>query len=148
MLTVKGTGIKDGNIVLYNAYDTGNVPLDTVKGKSGKFSFRLRNPAPVPCAVRVEQPDSAICGQADVSNAPLDCAPQPPVGEAPTARGDLYSTPVGNPITVTASRLSGVLYNDFGGVAPLTAQLVSGPAAGTLALRCGRRRSPTPRVAP
>jgi hypothetical protein len=35
------------------------------------------------------------------------------VGEAPTARGDSYATPVGNPITVTASRLSGVLYNDF-----------------------------------
>ena len=133
-LTVSGTGVKNGDFMLYNAYDTSNVPLATTKGKSGKFSFSLRNPNPVPCAVRVEQPGSMICGQADVSNAPLDCAPQPPVGEALTARGDLYSTPVGNPITVTASRLSGVLYNDFGGVAPLTAQLVSGPTAGTLAL--------------
>ena len=59
----------------------------------------------------------------------------PPVEPDPlTARGDTYATPVGNPITVTAGRLSGVLYNDFGGVAPLTAQLVSGPSAGTLAL--------------
>ena len=133
-LIVQGTGISNGDFVLYNAYDTGNVPLATTKGKSGKFNFKLRNPSPVACAVRVEQADSQLCGQADVSNVPADCAPQPPVGEAPTARGDTYATPVGNPITVTASRLSGVLYNDFGGVAPLTAQLVSGPTAGTLAL--------------
>jgi len=32
---------------------------------------------------------------------------------APTARGDTYATPVGKTLTVTASRLSGVLYNDF-----------------------------------
>ena len=112
-LTVKGTGIKNGDFVLYNAYDTSNVALATAKGKSGKFSFSLRNPNPVPCAVRVEQPDSMICGQADVANAPADCAPQPPVGEAPVGRGDLYSTPVGVTLDVTASRLSGVLYNDF-----------------------------------
>jgi VCBS repeat-containing protein len=112
-LTVMGTGIKNGDFILYNAYDTVNVPLATAKGKSGKFSFKLRNPNPVPCAVRVEQPDSAICGQADVANAPADCAPQPPVAAAPVGRGDLYSTPVGVTLDVTASRLSGVLYNDF-----------------------------------
>ena len=55
----------------------------------------------------------------------------PPVG-AVTARGDLYATPVGDQLSITASRVSGVLYNDFGGVPPLTAQLVSGPSAGTL----------------
>ena len=112
-LTVKGTGVKNGDFILYNAYDTGNVPLATAKGKSGKFSFSLRNPNPAPCAVRVEQPDSMICGQADVANAPADCAPQPPVDAAPVGRGDLYSTPVGVTLDVTASRLSGVLYNDF-----------------------------------
>ncbi len=78
-----------------------------------------------------------MCGEADVDNAPLDCAPLeplvPPVEPDPlTARGDTYATPVGNTITVTASRLSGVLYNDFGGVPPLTATLVSGPTAGSL----------------
>ena len=31
-----------GDFVLYNAYDTGNVPLANAKGKSGKFSFSLR----------------------------------------------------------------------------------------------------------
>jgi hypothetical protein len=36
-----------------------------------------------------------------------------PCGGGPVARGDLYSTPVGVPLSVTASRLSGVLYNDF-----------------------------------
>ena len=34
-------------------------------------------------------------------------------GGTPVARGDLYSTPVGVTLNVTASRLSGVLYNDF-----------------------------------
>ena len=51
-----------------------------------------------------------------------------------TSRGDTYATPVGTTLTVAASRISGVLYNDFGGVGPLTAQLVSSPANGTLDL--------------
>ena len=52
----------------------------------------------------------------------------------PTARGDTYATPVYNAnkaepgLVVEASRVSGVLYNDFGGTPPLTAQLVSGPS--------------------
>jgi Bacterial Ig domain len=36
-----------------------------------------------------------------------------PVGGIPTARGDTYATPVGTPLTVQVSRVSGVLYNDF-----------------------------------
>ena len=52
----------------------------------------------------------------------------------PTSRGDAYATPVATPLNVVASRVSGVLYNDFGGVPPLTAQLVSGPSSGSLAL--------------
>ena len=47
-------------------------------------------------------------------------------GANPTARGDAYATPVGTTLNVTASRVAGVLYNDFGGTPPLTAQLVSG----------------------
>ena len=134
-LRVSATGVPDGSIVLSNAYDLAQI-IDSKNGKNGRASFNVngRKLNPVPCRVRVEQADVGVCGEADVTNAPLDCAPQPPVGEAPTARGDLYATPVGNPITVTASRLSGVLYNDFGGVPPLTATLVSGPTAGTLAL--------------
>ncbi|MGD8936399.1 MAG: PKD domain-containing protein, partial [Thiogranum sp.] len=52
----------------------------------------------------------------------------------PIARGDTYATPAVGPsggskqLDVAASRVSGVLYNDFGGEPPLTAQLVSGPA--------------------
>ena len=34
-------------------------------------------------------------------------------GGTPVGRGDTYATPVGTPLNVTASRLSGVLYNDF-----------------------------------
>jgi len=61
----------------------------------------------------------------------------------PVGRGDTYMTPVGTTLTVTATRLSGVLYNDFDtdpldghniGNANLTAQLVSGPTNGTLNL--------------
>jgi len=41
--------------------------------------------------------------------------------DTPTARGDTYATPIGKTLNVTASRVSGVLYNDFGGTGPLTA---------------------------
>jgi VCBS repeat-containing protein len=61
----------------------------------------------------------------------------------PVGRGDAYATPVGTTLTVQASRVSGVLYNDYDtdpttganiGNAGLTAQLVSGPANGSLNL--------------
>ena len=55
-------------------------------------------------------------------------------GGGVTSRGDTYATPVGTTLTVAASRISGVLYNDFGGAGPLTAQLVSSPANGTVDL--------------
>jgi len=55
-------------------------------------------------------------------------------GGGPTARGDTYATPVETELTFQASRVSGVLYNDFGGTPPLTAQLVSGPGNGSLTL--------------
>ncbi len=42
-------------------------------------------------------------------------------GAGPTARGDTYATPIGKTLNVAASRVSGVLYNDFGGTGPLTA---------------------------
>ncbi|MGB5729571.1 MAG: choice-of-anchor D domain-containing protein, partial [Thiogranum sp.] len=136
-LRVRGTGVRDGIIELF-AFDPAEI-IDTSRGNNGRFNFNVRNLAAVPCRVRVLQPEEGLCGEADIDNAGDDCLPLgpfvPPVEPDPlTARGDTYATPVGNPITVTAGRLSGVLYNDFGGVAPLTAQLVSGPSAGTLAL--------------
>jgi len=53
----------------------------------------------------------------------------PPGNNPPTARGDAYATPVGKTLEVTASRLSGVLYNDFDvdGDA-LTVTLLTGPS--------------------
>jgi hypothetical protein len=46
-----------------------------------------------------------------------------------TARGDTYATPVGKLLEVTASRVSGVLYNDFGPEgATLTVSLLTGPS--------------------
>jgi VCBS repeat-containing protein len=63
---------------------------------------------------------------------------------SPVGRGDTYATPVGTTLNVATSRVSGVLYNDFdtdssGNPIPdsastLTAQLVAGPANGTLTL--------------
>ena len=135
-LNVDGNGVvrNGGDIVLSNAFD-----LDQVLGTTGvrdrnQFRFRIRNPQPVPCRVRVEQ--GALCGEADVANAPDDCAPQPPAFGDPTARGDTYATAIGKRLTVQLSRVSGVLYNDFDtdaaganiGNDGLTAQLISGPA--------------------
>ncbi len=62
------------------------------------------------------------------------------IGTSPVARGDTYATPVGKTLTVTASRVSGVLYNDFDitlagenvGNDGLTAVLVDPPTQGTL----------------
>ena len=131
-LVVSGAGVPDGQFILSNAFDPNQI-LGTRNGKNGMINFHVngKNLDPVPCRVQVDQPDVLLCGQADVVNAPADCAP---TGQALTARGDLYSTPVGDPITVTASRLSGVLYNDFGGVPPLTAELAVEPASGTVDL--------------
>ena len=61
-----------------------------------------------------------------------------------TARGDTYATPVDTRLDVAASRISGVLYNDFGGTAPLTAQLISGTSSGSLTLNNDGSFSYTP----
>jgi hypothetical protein len=135
-LYVSGAGVPDGDFTLMNAYDTNQI-LGTRKGRQGSFSFRVRNPSPVPCRVRVEQANS-LCGEANVANAPLTCGPLPQTN--PVARGDTYATAIGKTLTVQLSRVSGVLYNDFDtdvdgnniGNADLTATLVTGPTAGTL----------------
>jgi len=62
----------------------------------------------------------------------------------PTGRGDAYATPVDTPLDVEATSVSGVLYNDFGGTPPLTAELVSGPGNGSLALNSDGSFSYTP----
>ena len=50
--------------------------------------------------------------------------------DTPVARGDAYATPVGKTLDVAASRVSGVLYNDFGGTPPLTVQSFTNPING------------------
>jgi len=56
--------------------------------------------------------------------------------QAPTARGDSYSTPRDEALTVVATRLSGVLYNDFDPEDdPITATLVDNPANGNVQLQ-------------
>jgi len=143
-LRVSATGVRDGPIVLSNALDLTQI-IDTRNGKNGKGNFNIngRNLNPVPCRVRVEQAEVGLCGEADVANAPADCAPKP---EMPVARGDTYATAVGKTLTVQLSRVSGVLYNDFDtdidgnniGNGGLTAVLVSGPTAGTLNVSPGQ----------
>jgi len=132
-LRVDVVGVRDGPITLANAYIP-TLILDSKNGRNGKAGFNVngRNLNPVPCRVRVEQTGAGLCGEADVLNAPANCAPTGPYTGPLVVRGDSYATPVGNPIAVTASRVSGVLYNDFGGAPPLTASLVTGPTRGTL----------------
>jgi len=83
---------------------------------------------------------SATDGTDTSSPATVTITVTDPNAGGPTARGDAYATPVYNPdkaqpgLVVEASMVSGVLYNDFGGEPPLTAELVSGPANGTLDL--------------
>ena len=83
-------------------------------------------------------------GKPKTCNASRTVTVEPGGGQAgePTARGDTYATAVGKTLTVDASRVSGVLYNDFDtdtdgnniGNAGLTAVLVSGPANGALTM--------------
>jgi hypothetical protein len=144
-LSVSGGGVQKNTVItLSNAYDTTQKIDEGKANGQGNFNFNVNGSDlnPVPCRVRVEQ--SALCGEADVVNAPDDCAPK--FGR-PIARGDTYATPAGKTLTVQLSRVSGVLYNDFDtdetdghniGNAGLTAVLVSGPTAGSLDVNPGQ----------
>ena len=59
-----------------SAFDPAEI-IDTDNGNNGRFRFNVngRNLDAVPCRVRVEQPDLGLCGEADIDNAPDDCAP-------------------------------------------------------------------------
>ena len=68
------------------------------------------------------------------------------VEAGPTARGDSYTTPRGRQLDVVATRLSGVLYNDFdeNGEPLVAANEVSGPSNGNLTLNSDGSFSYTP----
>jgi hypothetical protein len=78
-----------------------------------------------------DDPDADLNGDGIVNAADLAIlktmffGPPGPAAELPqdavTARGDSYATPIGKSLMIPASRVSGVLYNDFGGTPPLTA---------------------------
>jgi Bacterial Ig domain len=77
----------------------------------------------------------------------------PPFTGVPTARGDTYATPIGKELTVGASRVSGLLYNDFDtdpdtgenlGNAGLTVVQDSDPAHGAIHLHADGSFTYTP----
>ena len=115
--TTKGTlNLNSNGSFTYNYTGTGSLPTTdsfTYKAREGQTPFQLSNTATVT----------------------INIAPGGVTGGTPVGRGDTYATPVGTPLNVTASRVSGVLYNDFDtnasgdpiGNTGLTAQLVSGP---------------------
>ena len=115
--TTKGTlNLNSNGSFTYNYTGTGSLPTTdsfTYKAREGQTPFQLSNTATVT----------------------INIAPGGVTGGTPVGRGDTYATPVGTPLSVTASRVSGVLYNDFDtnsngdpiGNTGLTAQLVSGP---------------------
>ena len=118
--TTKGTlNLNSNGSFTYNYTGTGSLPTTdsfTYKAREGQTPFQLSNTATVT----------------------INIAPGGVTGGTPVGRGDTYATPVGTPLSVTASRVSGVLYNDFdtnsngdpisGSATTLTAVQVSSPA--------------------
>jgi hypothetical protein len=86
-LRVSGTGVRDGEFVLVNAYIPNDI-IDTRSGNNGRINFNVngRNLNPVPCVVQVDQPGVSLCGQAVVANAPADCSPTGSVSRRPGNR--------------------------------------------------------------
>jgi hypothetical protein len=115
-----GSTDADGNIVSYD-WDFG----DGTTGSGATVAHAYATEGTYPVVLTVTDNDNA----SGTSTTSAEIAPA-----GVTSRGDTYATPVGTALNVAASRVSGVLYNDFGGSGGLTAQLVSSPANGSLNL--------------
>ena len=80
-LSVRGSGQNGQSVTVVNAYDTNQV-LGTTQVRRSSWSISARRPNPVPCRVRATQTDGQS-KDADVSNAPGNCAPKPPYSNQP-----------------------------------------------------------------
>ncbi len=133
--TTKGTLTPNANgSFTYNYTGTGTLPTTdtfTYKAREGQTPFQLSNTATVTITISAASANGS-----------------------PVGRGDTYATPVGTTLNVAASRISGVLYNDFDtdslgkpipdSASTLTAQLVSNPINGNLTLNLDGSFSYTP----
>ena len=85
-LSVRGAGQSGQTVTLANAYDAGQL-LGSSQVRRSSWRITASRPAPVPCRVRVSQ-SGGQTAEADVNNAPSNCAPKAPGGgqnQAPTA---------------------------------------------------------------
>ena len=102
---------------------TAELVTDVTKGSltlnsDGSFSYTPNVPGPDTDTFTYNARDAA--GQLSAAPATVTITINA-AGATPTARGDTYATPIGKTLNVAASRVSGVLYNDFGGTGALTA---------------------------
>ena len=117
---------------------TAELQQDVAKGtltlnSDGSFSYAPNVPGPDSDSFTYLARDNAN-QTSNIATVTIEITPSGGTGE-PVARGDAYATPVGTTLKVSATRLSGVLYNDFDPEGdPITAALVSGPAHGTLSV--------------
>ena len=80
-LDVRGTGADSATVTVANAGDPG-ATLATRRVEDGEWRARINDIDPVPCRVRVTQSDGSVA-EADVRNAPADCASGGPVTPPP-----------------------------------------------------------------
>ncbi|MCG6965665.1 MAG: PKD domain-containing protein [Chromatiaceae bacterium] len=84
LLTVRGSGQSGQTVTVANAYDLNQTVATTGVSRSS-WRTRTRQLNPVPCRVRVTQ-TGGQSAEADVQNAPANCAPSAPGGnQAPIA---------------------------------------------------------------
>lgn len=151
--TVTTPDVQPGDTTATTTFnDDGRVTVKLQATASGRrpdtCTARLRvSVEPAPVCVPTEPAEMSCADAIDndcdglIDDADPDCQV---TGGDPTARGDTYATPVGKTLTVQASRVSGVLYNDFDtdpasgeplDNTALSAIKISDPTHGTLSLQ-------------
>ena len=78
---VEGDGQSDLRVAVVNAFDTDQI-LGGDRVEDGEWSVRASRLSPVPCRVLATQADGQVV-EADVQNAPSNCAPKAPVNPPP-----------------------------------------------------------------
>jgi len=116
--------------------------LDTTAGKgtlnlnaNGSFTYTYTGGAAPDTDSFTYHAVDNLAQSSNIATVTINIAAGGVTGGTPVGRGDTYATAVGTPLNVMASRISGVLYNDFDtdtngdpiGNTGLSAVLVSGP---------------------